>query len=122
MRSRLLKTTVLAAVATAIWTQIPPVTLRPKIRRRLSLKCWFIGHEDWIRRTPDRLYLECFECGRETQGWATGKSQSERAHGARTDASAITQVDHSSPRLVRARMRESPRLGRADYGDVTIAA
>ena len=120
MRSRLLKTTVLAAVATAIWTLMPPVTLRRNLRRRLSLKCWFIGHEDWIRRTPDRLYLECFECGRETQGWATGRSQSERDHGARTGA-VITQVD-SSPRLVRSRMRQSPRLGRADHGDVTIAA
>ena len=74
MRSRLLKTTVLAAVAGAAWTQMPQVTLRWKLRRRLSLKCWFIGHEDWIRRTPDRLYLKCFECGRETQGWATGRS------------------------------------------------
>jgi hypothetical protein len=61
--SRLLKTTVLAAAAAAIWTQMPQVTLRRKVRRRLSLKCWFIRHEDWIRRTPDRLYLECFECG-----------------------------------------------------------
>jgi hypothetical protein len=95
--------------------------LRPKVRWRLSLKCWFIGHEDWIRRTPDRLFLECFECGRETQGWATGKSQSERDGGARTDASAIKQVDHS-PRLVRSQMRQSPRLGRADHGGVTIAA
>ena len=81
MRSRLLRTTVLAAVAGAMWTQMPQLTLRWNIRWRLSLKCWFMGHEDWIRRTPDRVYLECFECGRETQGWATGKSQSARARG-----------------------------------------
>ena len=62
MRSRVLKTPVLAAVAGAVWTQVPQLALR---LRRLSLKCWFIGHDDWIRRTPDRLYLECFECGRE---------------------------------------------------------
>jgi hypothetical protein len=31
--------------------------------RRLSLKCWFMGHDDWIRRTPDRLYLECLNAG-----------------------------------------------------------
>jgi hypothetical protein len=120
--SRLLKTTVLAAAAAAIWTQVPQVALRRKVGRRLSLKCWFIGHEDWIRRTPDRLYLECFECGRETQGWATGKSPSEGDRGARTGPSAITQVDCSSPRLVRSRMNQSPRLGLADRGDVTIAA
>ena len=44
------------------------VNLRLDVRRRLSLKCLFLGHEDWIRRTSDRLYLECFECGRETGG------------------------------------------------------
>ena len=63
MRSRILKTTVLAAIARAMWTQVPQIALR---LRRLSLKCWSMGHDDWIRRTPDRLYLECFECGRET--------------------------------------------------------
>jgi hypothetical protein len=52
VRSRLRKTTVLAAVAGAMWTQMPQVSLR---LRRLSLKCWFMGHDDWIRRTPDRL-------------------------------------------------------------------
>ena len=119
MRSRVLKTTILAAVAGAVWTHMPQDGLR---LRRLSLKCWLMGHDDWIRRTPDRLYLECFECGRETQGWATRKSQAQRDRGARTDASAITQVNHSSPRLVRSRMRQSPRLGRADHGDVTFAA
>jgi hypothetical protein len=55
VRSRILKTTALAAVAGAMWTQIPQVSLRV---RRVSLKCWFMGHDDWIRRTPDRLYLE----------------------------------------------------------------
>ena len=79
MRSRLLETTVLAAGAGAIWTHVPQVSLR---LRRLSLKCWFMGHDDWIRRTPDRLYLECFECGRETQGWLTTNSPVDLAGGA----------------------------------------
>jgi hypothetical protein len=96
VRSRLLRTTVLAAVAGAMWTQMPQLTLRRNIRWRLSLKCWFMGHEDWIRRTPDRVYLECFECGRETQGWATGKRQSARARGPRSDVPAIKPEDHSS--------------------------
>ena len=61
MRSGRLKTTVLAAVAGTVWTQLPQVALR---LRWLSFKCWFMGHDDWIRRTPDRLYLECVECGR----------------------------------------------------------
>jgi hypothetical protein len=71
-RSR--KTTVLAAVAGAIRIQMPQVTLRVKITRRLSVKCWFLGHDDWIRRGPDRLYLECIECGRETHGWTTDRT------------------------------------------------
>ena len=37
MRSRVLKTTVLAAVAGAVWTQVPQVALH---LRRPSLKCW----------------------------------------------------------------------------------
>ena len=42
MRSRSLETTVLAAGAGAMWTQLPQVSLR---LRRLSLKCWFMGHD-----------------------------------------------------------------------------
>ena len=102
MRSRLLKTTVLAVAAGAMWTQMPRVTLRWNSRWRLSLKCWFMGHEDWIRRTPERLYLECFECVRETQGWK--------------------QEDQASPRLVRSQSTQSLTPRRADQDDVTIAA
>jgi len=82
VRSRLLKTTVLAVVAGAMWTQMSQVALR---LRRLSLKCWFMGHDDWIRRTPDRLYLECSQCGRETQGWLAGNHPVDRAGGAFAD-------------------------------------
>jgi hypothetical protein len=78
VRARLLKKPFSPAVDGAIWTQTPQVSLR---LRRLSLKCWFIGHDDWIRRTPDRLYLECFECGRETPGWLTKNHPVDRAGG-----------------------------------------
>jgi len=57
--------------------------------RRLSLKCWFMGHDDWIRRTPDRLYLECFECGRETHGWPTKNNPVDRAGGAFAGAQVL---------------------------------
>ena len=123
MRSRLLKTTVLTVAAGAMWTQMPRVTLRWNSRWRLSLKCWFMGHEDWIRRTPERLYLECFECGRETQGWATGKRQAERSTGGtRREARSIKQEDQASPRLVRSQSTQSLTPRRADQDDVTIAA
>ena len=114
MRSRLLKTTVLAAVAGARWTQIPQVTLRLNRRRRVSLKCWFMGHEDWIRRTPDCLYLECFECGRETPGWVTGKNRAAAwAGGAFKGAPENKHKDHSARALVRKPMKPSARSERS---------
>jgi hypothetical protein len=42
-----------------------------EMRFQLSLRCWLLGHEDFVRRAPDRLYLQCIECGRETRGWCT---------------------------------------------------
>ena len=122
MRSRVLKTTVLAAVAGAICTQVPQVALR---LRRLSVKCWFMGHDDWIRRTPDRLYLECIECGRETQGWATGKShRTDGAAGCIDNARLITPDGPSVP-AVGAPKTSATKSGRSlgrHVGDITIAA
>jgi hypothetical protein len=123
VRSRVLKTTVLAAVAGAVWTRCQQDALR---LRRLSLKCWLIGHDDWIRRTPDRLYLECFECGRETQGWSTGKShQTDGAGGCTESARVLTREGHSSAALVSAPTRSVTRSGRSmnrHVGDMTVAA
>jgi hypothetical protein len=126
VRSRLLKTTVLTTAAGAIWTQMPQLTLRLDIGRRLSLKCFFLGHEDWIRRTSDRLYLECFECGRETRGWTTGRShQSNRAADGRVQREPVNKRDdHSAPALARPPRRRSLRSDRSigDHRDITIAA
>jgi len=65
---------VLAAVAAGMWTQTSDLIGRSHIKRRLSAKCWLLGHEDCIRRSARRLYLECLDCGRETQGWTTGRT------------------------------------------------
>ena len=67
MRSRLFMTTVLAGLVGAIGGT-SRVTVRFDAKRGLSLKCWIFGHEDWVRRVPGRLYLECLDCGRETPG------------------------------------------------------
>ena len=118
MRPRVLKTTVLAAVAAAV----PQAALR---LRRLSLKCWLMGHDDWIRGTPDRLYLECFECGRETQGWATGKSHPDGAAGRIDNARVIRREGPSVPALVGAPKTSATRSGRSlgrHVGDMTIVA
>ena len=122
MRSRLLETTVLAAGAGAMWTQLPQVSLR---LRRLSLKCWFMGHDDWIRRTPNRLYLECFECGRETQGWVTKNSPVDRAGGAFAGAQVLKHKGDSALAMVRSPTRPSSRSDCSithHGGDMTIAA
>jgi hypothetical protein len=122
VRSRVLKTTVLAAVAAAVWTHIPQAALR---LRRMSLKCWLMGHDDWRRRTPNRLYLECFDCGRETQGWATGKShRTDGAAGCSDNARVIRQKGPSVPALVGVPKTSATRSGRSlgRHGDMTIAA
>ena len=98
MCARSLKTAVLAAVAGAIRIPMPQVILRVKVTRRLSLKCWFLGHDDYIRRGPDRLYLECVECGRETLGWTTGRTHpADGAGGGNPAAPTRTRKDHSTP-------------------------
>ena len=124
MRSLLLKTTVLAAVARTLWIQMPPVTLRSNRRRWLSLKCCFIGHEDWIRRTPDRLYLECFECGRETHGWTIDRPRSDCARSGAFQATPMrTREDHAAPASVQSPIRQSQSgASIADDRDLTIAA
>jgi hypothetical protein len=122
-RSR--QTTVLAAVAGAIRIQMTQVTLRVKITRRLSVKCWFLGHDDWIRRGPDRLYLECLECGRETHGWTIDRiHRADRAgDGALEAAPTRTRKDHSAPAPVQSPIRPSLRCAPiADDRDMTIAA
>ena len=76
MRSRLFMTTALAGIAGAIWSGTSRITLRFDVKRGLSLRCWLFGHEDWVRRVPGRLYLDCLDCGRETPGWTTSRNQS----------------------------------------------
>jgi hypothetical protein len=124
--SRSLKITALAAIAGAIWIQMRQVTLRVKVTRRLSLKCWFLGHEDWIRRGPDRLYLECFECGRETHGWTTDRThRADRTRGAAVRAEPTRKrKNHSAPASVPSATRQSLGGKRpiADDRDMTVAA
>jgi hypothetical protein len=84
MRTRYLMTTVLAGIAGAMWSETSRVTLRFNVKRGLSLRCWIFGHEDWVRRAPGRLYLECLDCGRETAGWTTSRNEpADTATGAR---------------------------------------
>jgi hypothetical protein len=122
VRARLLKTTVLAAVAGAMWSQMPQVSLR---LRRVSLKCWFTGHDDWMRRTPDRLYLECFECGRETPGWLIENHPVDRAGGDFVGGPVVKHKGDAALARVRSAIGPSPKSDCSithQGGDMTIAA
>lgn len=48
-------------------------------RLPFSLRCLLFGHDDLVRRSPDRLYLQCADCGRETPGWPLLSGSDDRA-------------------------------------------
>jgi hypothetical protein len=79
VRSRFLMPTVLATIAGLVWSETWKLDLRFNVKRALSLRCWIFGHDDWVRRAPGRLYLECLDCGRETAGWTTFRNQPDAA-------------------------------------------
>jgi hypothetical protein len=35
----------------------------------VRLRCLLAGHDDRLKRLPNRLFLRCEECGRVTRGW-----------------------------------------------------
>ena len=39
-----------------------------------SIWCLLVGHDDMLARAPDRLWLRCVQCGRETPGWRLTRS------------------------------------------------
>ncbi len=43
-----------------------------------SLRCLVLGHDDTIVRAPERLFVRCDHCGRETSGWTLTRSQGSR--------------------------------------------
>ena len=117
MRSRLFMTTVFAGVVGAI-DDTSKVTLRFDLKRGLSFRCWIFGHEDWVRRVPGRLYLECLDCGRETPGWTTSRPPSDGAS-ARTQAISAPPdrfESDATPSTVR------PSRARNQQHEITMAA
>jgi hypothetical protein len=43
--------------------------------RGLRLYCLFAGHQYWLGRGTDRLFLKCSVCGRETAGIHVGADE-----------------------------------------------
>ena len=124
MRSRLLTTTVLAGMASALWSETSRAILRFNVTHGPSLRCWIFGHEDWVRRVPGRLYLECLDCGRETPGWTTSRNQpDDGAAGAKAETVG-TRADRSGSAVIPSTIRRSGRPEPpADRGpEVPIAA
>ena len=113
------------AASGTIWIQVPNAASRLNIKGWLSLKCWVVGHEDWIRRTPDRMYLKRFECGRETHGWTTSTRcrAGQIGSGAVQAAPISKRTDDSASALARSAMDGSPVSRRiAHDGGMTFAA
>ena len=48
-----------------------------------AIRCLLMGHDDIVRRAPDRIFLECFDCGRSTAGWSLGPAASRQNRDAR---------------------------------------
>jgi hypothetical protein len=69
------------------------------IVQRFSLKCLICGHDDVLRRTPSRLFLQCDDCGRETGGWEiAGRSDPCAEHG--SEIKSFTQSPKTADSLV----------------------
>ena len=64
-----LAATVVPAVGAVAWG----TSAARQIISGADLKCWLFGHDDWVRCTPGRVYLECCDCGRQTAGWAIAR-------------------------------------------------
>jgi hypothetical protein len=41
-----------------------------------SMRCFLLGHDDSMVRAPERLWLRCEHCGRETSGWTLARGRS----------------------------------------------
>jgi hypothetical protein len=107
-------TTVLAGIAGVIWSETSRASLKFNVRRGLSVRCWIFGHEDWVRRVPGRLYLECLDCGRETAGWTTSRNHpGDAATGARVQT-IVKYPDRSACDVIASTVGRSGRPERPD--------
>jgi hypothetical protein len=117
-----LKTMVGAGFAGAIWSETSRVTRRFNIKGGPSLRCWILGHDDWVRREPGRLYLECLDCGPETPGWTTSRNPSDDATTV-VSTQAIRRPDRSGSDVIPAAVRRLESERPANHPDrMPIAA
>jgi hypothetical protein len=52
-----------------------------------SAHCLLAGHDDLVMRAPDRIWLQCQDCGRQTPGWILGPEAGSEQWGGRTNLS-----------------------------------
>jgi hypothetical protein len=70
----------------------------------VRLRCLLVGHDDRLKRLPNRLFLRCEECGRATRGWTIA------ANAPRLTAPVITRQSPVVPFRSKRRIVESPTL------------
>jgi hypothetical protein len=62
-----------------------------------SIRCFLLGHDDLMVRAPERLWLRCEHCDRETSGWTLEGSRSPHkvrlAPTSFADARRVTSLD-----------------------------
>ena len=82
------------------------------------IECLVRGHDDWVRRSPGRLFLRCERCGRETPGWTIVSAPPKPP--ARRPPSSISRFDsrkvHAPGDDNRARQNAAWKAGRHPRG------
>ena len=63
-----------------------------------SMRCWLLGHDDWLVRSSHRLRLRCSYCRRETPGWVLMRPDRSIPHrrfdSSATDARRLFEARH----------------------------
>lgn len=52
--------------------------------RLVKFRCLILGHDDRVRRVRGRMFLECSECSRETDGWDIASEINSSLHHTRS--------------------------------------
>ena len=62
-----------------------------------SMRCFLLGHEDTVVRSPERLRLRCGHCRRETPGWALTRREGSRPPVPATTLSELCGLSRLEP-------------------------
>lgn len=57
----------------------------------VSIRCLILGHDDRIARAPERLWLRCDHCRRETPGWTITRKCAPRVRRSKPTQLCLTR-------------------------------